>query len=245
MLARAFLTSLFSFVWTLACSFIAILSLIFSPSGALYLGIARRWAELTFFVGGIEVRKSVSPGIDEGQSYLYLSNHESLTDILALYATLPQKVVMVAKRSLLFLPLFGWGMWLAGFVFIDRKNRQAAYRSLETAGQRLKKGRSVLVFPEGTRSTDAELLPFKRGGFLLAQAARIPVVPVGVAGTRAILPRNHCCIFPGRVAVCVGAPIPPPEKGAPLGPYIAMLRDEIARLRKEAEALSGSASPIF
>jgi 1-acyl-sn-glycerol-3-phosphate acyltransferase len=239
---RAFFTSLFIIAWTFTFSVLAILSHLISPRGGIYLLFAQIWAKAIFWVGGIKAQRTVSPLIDVEKNYLYLSNHESLTDILALYATLPQKVVMVAKRSLLILPVFSWGMWMAGFVFINRKNRVAAYRSMEKAGQRLRRGRSVVVFPEGTRGDGGELLPFKRGGFVLAQAARIPVVPVGIHGTRAVLPRDRFCVFPGRIAICVGEPIPPPAAGEPLTKFMETVRTEVVRLRQEARQLAQSSA---
>jgi 1-acyl-sn-glycerol-3-phosphate acyltransferase len=234
---RAFLFSLYLIACTFVLSIVAIATFAISPSGGIYLAMARMWARHLFSVGGIKAEARCSPQLDCEAHYLYLSNHESLTDILALFATLPQKVVMVSKRSLLILPVFSWGMWLAGFIFINRRDRASAYRSMEKAGQRLRKGRSVVVFPEGTRGDGKELLPFKRGGFVLAQATGFPVVPVGIYGTRAVLPRDHFNVYPGQIAVCVGAPIPPPRAGEPLEPFMATVRAEVDRLRKEARAL--------
>ena len=235
---RAFLTSLFIIAITFVLSLIAIASMVLTPRGGIYLAMARVWPKIIFRFGGIKWSSRVDPRVDPSISYLYLSNHESLTDILALFATLPQKVVMVAKRSLFILPVFSWGMWLAGFIFINRKNRTAAYRSMEKAGQRLQRGRSVVVFPEGTRGDSTELLPFKRGGFVLAQAAQFPVVPVGIHGTFSVLPRDTFPVYPGRIVVCIGAPIPPPAKGAKLDEFTAQVKKEVDRLRLEARALA-------
>ncbi len=238
--ARAFLTSLFIIAMSGIFSIAAIVTMPLSPRGDLYLWFARQWARLIFWFGGIRMRTEFSPGLDLNRSYLYLSSHESLTDILALFAALPQKVVMVAKRSLLILPIFSWGMWLAGFVFINRKNRDSAYKSMHDAGKLVRKGRSVLVFPEGTRGDGGELQKFKRGGFVLSQAAKIPVIPVGIVGTRDVLPRDHFCVFPGRIAVCVGSPIdPPPDPmtDEQLTAWMAQVRTEVQKLRERARTL--------
>jgi len=212
----------------------------FSPRGDLFLYFAKVWSRVIFVVGGIRWQMVVSDRLELSKSYLYLSNHESLTDILALYATLPQKVVMVAKRSLFILPVFSWGMWLAGFIFIDRKNTKAAYARLRSADKLIRKGRSVLVFPEGTRGDGGELLKLKRGGFALAQAAQIEVVPVGISGTAQVLPRDSFPVYPGSIAVCIGEPIAPPSADEELSAYMDRIRGEIDKLRIKAKALAAT-----
>lgn len=242
---RAFITSLFIIALSGALSLVAIVTTVLSPGGDLYLWWAQKWSRLIFWFGGIRWQLELSPQMaataqsqqKPEPSFLFLSNHESLTDILALYATLPFKVVMVAKRSILILPIFSWGMWIAGFVFINRKNREAAYRSMEEAGHKVRRGRSVLVFPEGTRGDGQTLLKFKRGGFVLAQSGQIPIVPVGIHGTYKVLPRDTFPVYPGSIAVCVGDPIPAPPPGAPLEPWMAQVREEVERLRKRAAEL--------
>lgn len=236
--ARAFFTSFFIIAYTIFMSALAVATWPFSPRGDLFLYFAKVWSRVIFFVGGIRWQMVVSDRLDRSKSYLYLSNHESLTDILALYATLPQKVVMVAKRSLFILPVFSWGMWLAGFIFIDRKNTKAAYARLQRADKLIRKGRSVLVFPEGTRGDGGELLKLKRGGFALAQAAQIEVVPVGIAGTAQVLPRDSFPVYPGSIAVCIGEPLAPPSTDEELSAYMDRIRVEIDKLRIEAKALA-------
>jgi 1-acyl-sn-glycerol-3-phosphate acyltransferase len=234
---RAFLTSLFIIAVTFVLSVVATVTMPLSPHGELYLWFAQLWPKVIFAVGGIRYRRRISPQLDLSERYIYLSNHESLTDILALYATLPQKVVMVAKRSLLILPVFSWGMWLAGFVFINRRDRASAFRSMARAGDRLRRGRSVLVFPEGTRGDSVSLQSFKKGGFVLAQQAGFRVVPVGIAGTYSVLPRDTFPVYPGRIAVAVGAPMSPPPPGEPLDEFMAQVSQEVDRLRGEAKEL--------
>ncbi len=240
---RAFLTSFFIIAWTFLLSVVATVTMPLSPRGELYLWFAQLWPKVIFAFGGIRYRRSVSPELQPDERYIYLSNHESLTDILALYATLPQKVVMVAKRSLLILPVFSWGMWLAGFVFINRRDRASAFRSMNRAGDRLRRGRSVLVFPEGTRGDSQTLQAFKKGGFILAQQAGFRVIPVGIHGTYAVLPRDTFPVYPGRIAVAVGAPMQPPAPGEPLEPFIAQVTAEVDRLRAQAKQLWPDASP--
>lgn len=234
---RAFFTSFFIIAYTIFMSVVAVVTWPLSPRGDLFLTFAKIWSRVIFFVGGIRWTTQRSDKLDLQKSYLYLSNHESLTDILALYATLPQKAVMVAKRSLFILPVFSWGMWLAGFVFINRRDRASAFRSMAQAGDRLRRGRSVLVFPEGTRGDGETLQAFKKGGFHLAQQAGFRIVPVGIAGTYSVLPRDTFPVYPGQIAVAVGAPMTPPGPGEPLEDFVAQVEKEVDRLRHEARDL--------
>lgn len=234
---RAFFTSFFILAFTGFMSVIAVVLWPLSPRGDLFLKLAQLWSRAIFRVGGIAYQVQVSEKLVPEKSYLYLSNHESLTDILALYATLPQKVVMVAKRSLFIVPVFSWGMWLAGFIFINRRNSREALSKMQSAGKLVKKGRSVLVFPEGTRSDGGNMLKLKRGGFVLAQAAQIEVVPVGIGGTAQVLPRDTFPVYPGRIAVCVGDPLPAPLPNEDLPLYIERVRVEIERLRVSAKQM--------
>jgi 1-acyl-sn-glycerol-3-phosphate acyltransferase len=114
---------------------------------------------------------------------------------------------MVAKRSLLYVPIFGWVLWLAGFVFIDRSNRAKAIRTLDRAALRPRRGTSLVVFAEGTRSPDGTLLPFKRGGFVLALQAGVPVVPVTLRGGVEVLRKGSRRIRPGAIHVHFSAPV--------------------------------------
>jgi 1-acyl-sn-glycerol-3-phosphate acyltransferase len=120
---------------------------------------------------------------------------------------------MVAKRSLFKIPLFGWALKAGGFISVDRADRSTATQTFASASARLRQGTSMLLFPEGTRSLDDTLLPFQRGGFLLALKSGLPIVPVGVHGSRAIQRRGSFAIRPGTVTVTYGAPIDPAAYG--------------------------------
>jgi len=113
----------------------------------------------------------------------------------------------IAKRELLWVPFFGWAMWAAKHIVIDRSDRSDALAVLTKARQQIDQGISIVVFPEGTRSTDGSLLPFKRGGFLLAVKTRMPIVPVAIRGTGRILPKGSWRIARGEIEITVGSPI--------------------------------------
>jgi len=138
---------------------------------------------------------------------VFMANHESWLDIPALLVAIPGQVRFLAKKSLFAVPFLGWAMRAMGFIPVDRENRREAIRSFEEAAQRIRAGRSVLVFPEETRTPTGELLPFQRGGFLIALKAQLPIVPVGLQGPRKILPKKHYLLRPGTIVVRFGEPV--------------------------------------
>jgi 1-acyl-sn-glycerol-3-phosphate acyltransferase len=124
-------------------------------------------------------------------------------------STLPCHPVFVAKRELAKVPFLGWVIWLADFIFIDRRNQAAAKRSLRVAAARIHAGQSIVAFPEGTRSQDGRLLPFKKGAFVLAFQAAVPVVPFAIQGGPGILPKGTWRVQGGSYRITVGAPLDP------------------------------------
>ncbi len=114
---------------------------------------------------------------------------------------------MIAKKQLGKIPFFGWAMHAGRFIFIDRQNPIAARRSIEEAARRIKRGHSVLLFPEGTRTRDGNIGPFKKGGFHLAIASGATIVPCAIRGSRAVMPRGSWLIHSGAIHVEVGEPI--------------------------------------
>jgi 1-acyl-sn-glycerol-3-phosphate acyltransferase len=137
-----------------------------------------------------------------------MANHASSLDIRADFLAVPRRIRLIAKKQLARIPLFGWVMWAGRFIFIDRQNGVAARRSIDLAGQRIHDGDSVLIFPEGTRTRDGALGPFKKGGFHLAVKAGVPIVPVALRGTRALMPRGSLLLRSGTITVVLGEPLP-------------------------------------
>jgi 1-acyl-sn-glycerol-3-phosphate acyltransferase len=165
------------------------------------------WSRLLLRLFRVEVTSEGLSHLPAGAG-VYTANHSSMLDILVLLAALPVDLKIVHKKSLSYVPLFGWSIALGGHLPIDRSNPFRARRSLDRAAERIRGGTSVLLFPEGTRSRDGSVGHFKRGSFSLAIAAGAPVVPVSLAGVKALVPKGLFSLRPGSVRVRVHPPIP-------------------------------------
>jgi 1-acyl-sn-glycerol-3-phosphate acyltransferase len=178
------------------------------PKGDWAREVARGWARVALWVALVRLEVEGAERVPTGTPVVFMANHESWIDIPALLVAIPGQVRFLAKKSLFSVPFLGWAMSAMGFIPVDRKNRRTAVKSFEKAASRIKAGRSVLVFPEETRTRDGQLLPFERGGFLIAMKADLPIVPVGLDGPRRLLPKYSYLLRPGRVTVRFGEPVP-------------------------------------
>jgi 1-acyl-sn-glycerol-3-phosphate acyltransferase len=180
---------------------------VFDPRRAYRLSLA--WAHVNLAVTGVRVRAHQTAPLDPSRGYVFMSNHASNFDPLAVVTALPDfQMRWVAKRELTRVPVFGWALRQAGHVIIDRSNPGQAMATLRATRAMMETGISVVIFPEGTREGhDHEVLPLKRGGFVLAVETGAPIVPLAVRGSRAILPRDDWRIHGGEIDVVVGAPI--------------------------------------
>ena len=144
-----------------------------------------------------------------GQAYVFAANHRSNFDIFALVAVLPGRFLWVAKKSLFQIPILGQALSRMGSIPVDRDNLRSAVQSLDRATATVKRGVSLIIFPEGTRATTRELLPFKKGVFIMAIKAGQPIVPVSISGTRFIQPPGTIRMTPGPIKVVISPPIAP------------------------------------
>ena len=165
------------------------------------------WVDWLLRTNDIRLRLEGMENLKKDQSYILVSNHASILDIPALISAAPFPVRFLAKRSLLWFPIFGWVMYFSGHLLIDRQSAKSALGSLKKASSLLQEGVSIIVFPEGTRSPDGEVKEFKRGAFLLAQHSKFPVVPVSIIGAYEMLPRQGWCLWPGNIYIRIGEPI--------------------------------------
>jgi len=211
---------------------LAVLTSWIPPRGRLFLFWARAWSNALLVLCGIPTRIEASaPAVAVPQA-VFMSNHESLVDIPLLFVAIRQDVRFLAKRSLFCVPFLGWSMWLAGFVPVDRERKEKAVNVFEALERRVRTGRSVLVFPEGTRSRSGELQPFRKSGFLLAMRTGLPIVPVAVSGAREVVGADSLWIRRSPATLRIGDPIP--TTGLPLSERTALMdrvRREILRLR--------------
>jgi 1-acyl-sn-glycerol-3-phosphate acyltransferase len=196
--------------WTLVLLIPVLISLPLTFSGDTGAWMARvLWAPFVLWISRVQlIADDAYPPLDPRQPYIFVSNHQGFYDIPAAYATIRHRLRFVAKRSLVFVPFIGWFIYLGGHILIDRSNRKRSIRSLTKAAARVRRGTSLLVYPEGTRSPDGRIQLFKKGPFVLAIEAQVPIVPVAVEGSHRILRKHDWSIHPGAIRIRLGEPIP-------------------------------------
>ncbi len=226
------------FIGTVVLASIVVLCALFRVRGRVYDWAGRTWGRWMLWASGTPVYLEGLENIHDDRPQIFAANHVSWYDVWALAAFIPKRYRFVAKKELGAIPLFGQAWKAAGHISIDRSNRASAIESLDEAGRRLRSDNSsVVIFPEGTRSPTGELLPFKKGAFMLALRTGVEIVPVAVLGTRRILPKGGWRIRSGPIILRFGSPIP--TEG-----YDESTRDElIARVRGEIEEMLARPAP--
>lgn len=167
----------------------------------------RLWGRTICRLAGVRVRVEGTGNLDPGQTYIFMGNHVSQFDIFTFQGYFPHDFRWIVKKELFRIPVFGAAMLKAGLVPIDRSHGREAMKSLNAAAEHINRGTSVLIFPEGTRSLDGTLHPFKAGVITLAIKAGVEVVPVGFLGTYHVLPKGWYLATPGEVVIRIGQPI--------------------------------------
>lgn len=191
--------------------FSSVMSLVFAvllrqPDNTVHR-VARFWGNAVLFVSGVRVRVEGLENIPRGIPVIFMSNHQGNYDIFTLLGRIPVQFRWIAKKEVFAIPLLGPAMRKAGYISIDRQDRVRAIGSMDEAAEKIRQGNSVMTFPEGTRSPDGVIRPFKKGSFYLAIQSGVPIVPVTIFGSREVMKKRKLNIHPGTITVVIDKPV--------------------------------------
>tara|TARA_Y100000310_G_scaffold63762_1_gene59208 strand:- start:5785 stop:6438 length:654 start_codon:yes stop_codon:yes gene_type:complete len=213
-------------------SSLAVLAFTWNPKHSVTMA-RTMWSPFILWVCGVKLKVKGLENVNPEHSYVLVSNHQSYLDIPVLFRAITVNLYFVAKKELKKIPFLGWYMMATGMIFIDRTNRNKAILSLKKAARLIQNGKSVIMFPEGTRSKDGYLADFKKGPFMLARQADVNVLPVGISE-----PEGHFRVNKLRritIEVNVGQPIP--ANSVDVNELIQSAHDEVAVLSNRTKSL--------
>jgi 1-acyl-sn-glycerol-3-phosphate acyltransferase len=191
-------------------AFMSVCALLFpriSPGENKAHKIANLWARMLLKLSSIRVNVIGRENVLMNRPQIFMANHQSDFDILIVLAYIPGQFRWIVKKELFKIPVFGKAMKSAGYIEIDRQNHEKALKSLEEAAQKIREGKSVVTFPEGTRSRDGKIKPFKQGMFHLAIQAGVPIVPISIIGAHEIMPKRSLKVRPGQITMIIDRPV--------------------------------------
>lgn len=207
--ARSLLfTNLLIYFYTAVCGTASLVGSLFDARGRWQHACARAWSWLILKTSGIRVRVEGLENVRAGEPAIYCANHQSAMDIPVLFVNLPVQFRFAAKRSLFNMPFMGWHLLRSGHIPVDREKPREALKSMKKAAQEIRAGKSVLLFPEGHRSRDGRLLPFKAGSFYIAILAGVPIVPITINGTPNVLKPDTYHVRAGETEMIIHPAIP-------------------------------------
>ena len=199
---------------------VAIVLGVFDRSGNQSHKVAALWSRLICRWNGIKVKITGTENILVGQPQIFIANHQGYYDIFALAGYLAVQLRWVSKSVLFRIPFMGWAMTAAGYIPVERNNRKQSYQAFLNTLEAIKAGSSIVIFPEGTRSEDGNIGVFKKGSQLLAQRAKVPMVPVTIIGTQDIIRKGSMLIHPKVVQIIISPCITLEGKDAKKGDEI-------------------------
>ena len=168
---------------------------------------ANLWAKILLLIFNTKVEIIGKENILRGKPQVFMANHQSDFDILIVLAHIPGQFRWLVKKELFNIPIFGAAMKSAGYIEIDRNNKERAMQSLDQAALRIREGKSIMAFPEGSRGRFGEIKPFKQGTFYLAIKSGVPIVPISIIGSGEIMPKRSLKIKPGKIKLVIDKPI--------------------------------------
>ncbi len=193
-------------VYTVVLGTLSIGSSLFQSSGRFAHWCARTWSRLILATTGVHVDVSGLERLVSDRAYVFVANHQSIYDIPIVFWSLPYQIRIIAKESLGRFPFLGWHLRRTGHMLVDRRRPDRA-AIFGRASKLMKDGLSLIVFPEGTRSCDGRVAPFKGGSFYLALESELPIVPISIVGSRRVMLKGRLATYPGRVKLIVHEPI--------------------------------------
>jgi len=192
-------------LYTIVLGTISVVSTLFDRSGDFGHGCARAWSRLILWTTGVRVQVEGLQRLDPTRSYVFAANHQSIYDIPIVFASLPFQLRIIAKESLGKIPFMGWHLRRTGHVLVDRSKAGAG--TVKKMARLVAQGHSLIVFPEGTRSADGAVAPFKGGSFVIALDAELPIVPLSIVGSRHVMRKGELMVRPGAVSLVVHDPV--------------------------------------
>jgi 1-acyl-sn-glycerol-3-phosphate acyltransferase len=207
MMIRSALLVMIAVAVTAFMSTCAFLFPLISPGESKVHRIANLWARMLLWLTSTRVDVIGRENVQIDKPHIFMANHQSDFDILIVLAHIPGQFRWIAKKELFKIPIFGKAMRNAGYIEIDRQNHEKALKSLDEAARKIREGKSVVTFPEGTRSKDGTVRPFKQGMFHLAIESGVPIVPISIIGANEIMPKRSLNVKPGRITMVIGRPV--------------------------------------
>ncbi len=216
--------------------FLAIGAGFLDRSGNLSHQISRLWCRLLCKLNGVNVEINGLENILSNRPQIFVSNHQGYFDIFALSGYLPVQIRWIAKSSLFRIPFVGWAMMAAGYIPVERDNRKKAYEAFNKTLEKIKEGCSIIIFPEGTRSEDGKIGPFKKGSNLIASRSKSPMVPITIIGSGDIIKKGSATITPGPIRVIISPPVEPVSDKKENAAILESIRKTIVDTHRQRDA---------
>jgi 1-acyl-sn-glycerol-3-phosphate acyltransferase len=201
------------FVWscigvaTLILGFFAFITYPFDRKGKVGHHYARLWGKIALLANRVKVKVEGMEHLHGKGPYIFMSNHQGYYDVFTLLGHLPYQFKWLVKKELFSIPFLGWTMAAVGYIRVDRGGTRDTVEAMNEAAQNIRDGMSVVIFPEGSRSPDGSIQPFKKGGFTLAIKSKVPIIPIAISGSRDVMPKNKFTATSGEIRMRVGHPI--------------------------------------